>query len=347
LVSDSLRVPLGANLPATTSDADRSASGSSLLVYETGAGAIHGSLRYVRVRRGRLQFALDVVNALDEPLLATVYARSNRGEEVPLEPYAIWIDARTEAYVDLPVGWLAATTCSSISVRLQGRSFHQRLDAAMPRPKSAGWFAAGVLLTLGLAALAFAAVPRITALSIPATALAGAPLDMRYASSGIAARSWELDDLRGGRIDGGTLASANASAKISAPRPSSQTAYTLRVIAAGPFGSASAERPIIVTTPVPAMPLPRIISLDLDNAAVPDGASVTVRYRMDADHGDVLATDAQGTIWAEAPANAKGVTTLQLPRFNANKELQVRLVVRRGTELAFAGVGLQVLAPAR
>jgi hypothetical protein len=39
-----------------------------------------------------------------------------------------------------------------------------------------------------------------------------------------------------------------------------------------------------------------------------------------------------------------GVTELALPRFNQNKELQIRLVVRRGPQLAAAGVGLEAIA---
>ena len=73
-VNDPQLVPLGAELPAVTSDAARSTSGSAFLVYQSDAGAIHASLRFARIRRMRIEFTLDVVNATDEPLLATIYA---------------------------------------------------------------------------------------------------------------------------------------------------------------------------------------------------------------------------------------------------------------------------------
>ncbi len=323
----------------------RATQGSSLLLYESENGAVRAALRYRRATASRIEFALDVINATPEPLLATIYALARNGQEIPLAPYSFWIDARSEGYVDLPLSWLMTLTCSALSVRLQGRSVHQRLEAAMPRPASVAWFVAGAAAVAVIAALAGAAHPRVIDVSVPATAIAGSPVSVTYQTRGFGSANWTLEDLRGARIDGGALDSAAGAARITAPRVVTQSVYSVRVESSGPFGSASMERPIVIVTPRPSAAPPRIISFAIDRAAVADGDSVTVRYRVNADSGDILAVDAQGTIWAQsALRGSSGSLTLNLPNFGTNKELQIRLVVRRGPQLAAAGLGVETIA---
>lgn len=323
----------------------RATQGSSLLLYENENGAVRAALRYRRATPSRIEFALDVVNATPEPLLATIYALARNGQEIPLAPYSFWIDARSEGYVDLPLSWLMTLTCTALSVRLQGRSVHQRLEAAMPRPASVAWFVAGAAAVAVVVALATFAHPRIDRVDVPASALAGSSLSIGYQTQGIGSPSWSLEDVRGARIDGGTLQSGTSSTRITTPRVTSQSLFTVRVASSGPFGSASTERPIVIVTPRPAAMPPRIISFTVDRAAVADGAPVTVRYRVNADSGDILAVDAQGTIWAQSAVHGNsGTVDLNLPRFGANKELQIRLVVRRGPQLAAAGLGVEAIA---
>lgn len=323
----------------------RATQGSSLLLYENENGAVRAALRYRRATAARIEFALDVVNATPEPLLATIYALARNGAEIPLAPYSFWIDARSEGYVDLPFSWLMTLTCTALSVRLQGRNVHQRLEAAMPRLGSVAWFMAGAAV-VGLAALLIGlAHPRITRVDVPATAVAGAPVSVAYQTAGLGSASWSLEDMRGARIDGGSLDSANGSARINAPRVAAQSVYNVRIDSSSVFGSASAQRPIVVVTPRPAVAPPRIISFAADRAAVGDGDAVNVRYRVNADSGDLLAVDAQGTIWAQSALRGNnGNVALQLPRFGANKELQIRLVVRRGPQLAASGLGVETIA---
>jgi len=112
---------------------------------------------------------------------------------------------------------------------------------------------------------------------------------------------------------------------------------------AGALGHASVERPIVAYTPRPPAIVPFVSSLSIDRAAVRDGGTVVVRYRTNVREGDVLAADAQGTIWAEAPVVASGITTLVLPKFGHEKELQIRVIVKNERRIAQAGVGLQVI----
>jgi len=180
---------------------------------------------------------------------------------------------------------------------------------------------------------------------VPAAAVAGSRIDVAYATRGIGAGSWTLEDIRGARIEGGALSSASATAPITIPRVNLQSVYSVRFDSSGPFGSASVVRPIVVVTPRPSAPAPRIISFTIDRAAVADGDPVTVRYRVSADSGDLLAVDAQGTIWAQSALHGNdGAAQLALPHFRENKELQIRLVVRRGPQLAAAGLGVEAIA---
>ncbi|HET9030390.1 MAG TPA: hypothetical protein VFN49_09440 [Candidatus Aquilonibacter sp.] len=320
----------------------RATQGSSLLLYESENGAVRAALRYARATPLRMEFALDVVNATPEPILATIYALARNGQEIPLAPYSFWIDARSEGFLHVPLSWVMALTCTALSVRLQGRNVHQRLEAAMPRPASFVWFLAGGAAVAIVAAVLVSGQPRITSLDVPASAIAGASIDVRYATRGVGSTQWELRDIRGARVAGGSAPSDPI--RVNVPRVTTQSAYALTVRSSGPFGSAAATRPMIVMTPRPAVAPPRIISFSVDRAAVADGSAVTVRYRVSADSGDVLAVDAQGTIWSQAAIRSSGVTQLSLPMFHRNKELQIRLVVRRGPQLAAAGIGVEAIA---
>lgn len=66
---------------------------------------------------------------------------------------------------------------------------------------------------------------------------------------------------------------------------------------------------------------PRIISFTLERSIVPDAGMVVARYRVSADSCDLLAVDAQGTIWAQAAIHGDGITRLALPHFGGDKEL--------------------------
>src|SRR5215469_638623 len=96
----------------------RATQGSSLLLYESENGAVRAALRYVRATPMRMEFALDVVNATAEPILATIYALARNGQEIPLPPYSFWIDARSDGFLKLPLAWVMALTCTALSVRL-------------------------------------------------------------------------------------------------------------------------------------------------------------------------------------------------------------------------------------
>lgn len=343
-MNDAQLVPLRSNLPVTTTEAARPVAGRSLLLYRSDTGAVRASLRYVRFRKMRLEFALDIGNGMHEQLLATIYASGKDSQDVPVPPHSLWIDANTEASIPLRLPWIIAFTCNVVSVRIQGPNFHQRLEAAIPRPAALGWFFSGAIIVGLIAVLVSLAQPRILKVTLPLAAIAGTRTDIGYTFSGIGTHEWEIRDLDGARVSGGALAGSHGNASVTVPNATTQAAFTLHVTTRAPWSSVSVERPLIVMTPRPALAPPRIASLSIDRAQVPDGAPVVVRYRVSAQSGDVLITDAQGTIWAQQALNATGLTQLKLPPFSRDKELQVRLLARRGGAQTSAGVGLLALA---
>lgn len=315
------------------------APSSALVIVETDRGSVFASLRYARMRAFALEFLLDVVNTGDEPILATSYAAVLRGGDVPIEPYSVWIEPRSEAYMHLRLGPLAALTCRAAVVRIQGLNIHQRLEARMPRPTLLLGAGAGLALA-GLFAVAISLLQPHASLAAASSVAAGASLTANYSSSNGAA-SWELDDAsNGARVDGGTLNAPNGQFTVRVPRTQDDHAYVVKLSSAGRFGNASASQPLVALAP--KSEAARIDSISLDNTTVPDGGTVRVAYATNARAGSVAAVDAQGTVWAKAPLSTGGSSMLQLPKFNRDKELQIRVTAKRGDTMARAGVGLTV-----
>lgn len=317
--------------------------GNSLLVYEGEAGALRATLRCRSASIRRVHFALDIANGTDAALLVTVYAITYGNDEVPVAPFSFWIDARTDGYVDLPCSWLATLTTRALSVHVQGRNVHQRLETAMPRASALGWFLSGALAVALAVAFVSWTYPRVVALDAPPSVIAGTPMTFHFATRGLAWRRWEIDDLRGGRVSSGALAAAGGTATVVAPRTGRQRAYALRIVAKNAFARADASRAFVVVTPRPSAPPPRVIAFSVDRATVPDGGTIVARYRVSADTGTVLAVDALGNIVAQAAIHGSGSVALQLPHLGAPRELEIRLVVRRGAQLATAGIGIDTV----
>lgn len=320
------------------------ASASSALVVESANGNLYGTLRFARFRWLRAEFSLDVVNAGDEQLLATIYARTLRGDEVPVEPIAVWIGARTEAYVTLGLGAFVGLGIRSLVVKLQGPNVHQRLEAAIVRPMALAWAALGAVAASGVIFGFATQRPQILALSVPGVATAGSTIVVPYAAHGRANGDWMLADTGGHRIASGTLAHRTGVFSVQLPAANDSRSYTLRLRERGWLGSDSRSASIAV---LPAPPKPtqaalRISSLSVDNPSVVDGGKVTIRYATDAHRGRVELVDAQGTVWASQPLARDGTSLFSLPYFGGAKELQARVIAQRGTQRASAGIGVYV-----
>lgn len=205
---------------------------STSLVVEHDRGSLFASLRYARVRARRLEFSLTVVNTSDEPLLATS------------DGFACWIDARTEAYVNVPLDFSHALRVRTVVVRIRGRGIDDRVEADVPRPHVL-WALGGALLVAAVV-LAFAYLrPTLGALDVGRTAPAGTTVSAHYAFGGRGNAVWELTEIDGRHVDGGALPSLEGTLDVHLPDARERRIYLLRVRADGQFGSASADRVIV------------------------------------------------------------------------------------------------------
>lgn len=211
---------------------------STSLVTEHARGTLFASLRYARVRGRRLEFALTVVNTSDEPLLATT------------DGFACWIDARTEAYVNVPLGFGDALRTRTLVVRIRGLGIDDRVDAAVPRPHVL-WALGGALLAAALILAFLYARPTLGFLEVDRNAVAGTTVNARYEFDGSAHAVWELTDIDGRHVDGGDLSAMSGTLSVPIPRANERRMYLLRLRADGRFGSASADRVLVARTPPP------------------------------------------------------------------------------------------------
>ncbi|MHB8463132.1 MAG: hypothetical protein ACYDA1_10845, partial [Vulcanimicrobiaceae bacterium] len=329
-MSDSSLVPRGSDEGALVprDSAQGFAASSTSLVVESADGALHATLRFVRRHRLRVEFRLDVVNEGDEQLLATIYARTRNGHEVPVEPVAVWIGARTEAYVTLALGEIGAFSTQTLVVRLQGPNVHRRLEAAVPPLRGPLWAIGGaVAASLFFLLLSHARV-QIESLVLPTVASAGSPVTLQYRTRNASTVSWELDDAMQHRIDGGALKDQSGSVQLRLPNATQAQQYTVTLQAKGLLGADLAHATVAALpnpTPQPQQAL-SIGSISVDDANPSDGGRVTVRYETDATSGVVRLVDAQGVVWSSAPLSPEGVTTLPLPFFAQQKDLQAQVV---------------------
>ena len=320
------------------------AASSTSLVVESAGGALQATLRFVRRHRLRVEFSLDVMNAGDEQLLATIYARTKNGHEVPVEPVAVWIGARTEAYVTLALGELGAFSTQTLVVRLQGPNVHRRLEAGVPPLRGPLWAIGGaVVASLFFAILSHARV-HIENIDFPTVANAGTQVTLHYQTRNASQVSWELDDAMQHRVDGGALKDRSGSLQVHLPNATQAQQYTVTLQAKGLLGADQARATVAALpnpTPQPQRAL-SIGSISVDDANPGDGGRVTVRYETNATSGVVRLVDAQGVVWSSAPLSPEGVTTLPLPFFAQQKDLQAQVVAQRGKEKTQAGVGVVV-----
>lgn len=204
---------------------------STSLVVEHDRGSLFASLRYARVRERKLEFALTVVNTSDEPLLATA------------DGFACWIDARTEAYVNVPLDVTQMMRVRTVVVRIRGRGIDDRVEADVPRPHVL-WALGGAVLVLALV-LAFAYVrPTLGSLDVARNAAAGSTVTATYAFGGHGNGVWELADVDGRHVGGGALPGLHGTIDVHLPPSRERKIYLLRVRVDGTFGSASADRVI-------------------------------------------------------------------------------------------------------
>ena len=312
------------------------------MLVEFGGKRLSGELRRIPGRRCR--FALSVVN--DAPLYLLLSFRVRRGGgDRPIAPGELWLDPRSHADLTIDVPLAQALAGGRLVVRMVNARLHHELVA--PLPGAAVWAGAlgGAAITALLALGVAFAQPRLEVFAVPPLGVAGAPLQISYETGGVGSPGWSLADASGATIASGALASPRGIFTVTLPPADRARDYVVRLRDAGPLGSADRAEPVTaMPAPVPQHQL--IDALAVDASQVPDGGSVTVRYRTSAQRGDVEVRDAQNTLWARAPLSRSGASVLALPHFGKAKELRVTLNAEGDGQRASSSVGLNVVPEA-
>lgn len=333
LDDDDLPVPVPVAPPAL-----RDAPESSMLV-EFGGKRLSGELR--RARGWRLRYALTVIN--DAPLYLLMSFRVRRaGGESPIHPGEIWMDPCSHADLALTVPPLQGLLGGRLIVRLVNAKVQHELVA--PLPGAALWLGAlGGAAATALIAFGFSfAHPRIDLFAVPPLGVAGAALQVPYQTGGVGAATYALEDDRGATVASGALAASSGVFSLLLPRADGTRNYIVRLVDRGSFGGVDRAEPV-TALPAPAPPQEQLIdALGIDASQVPDGGSITLRYRTRATDGRIEVRDAQNTLWAQAPIARNGISQIVLPHFGKDKELRVTLEVERDGQRASSSVGLDV-----
>ena len=220
------------------------AAPSTSLVVENDRGSLFASLRYARFKRRGLEFALTVVNTRDKPLLATTYALKSDGSEVQLPSFAFWIDARTEAYVNVPLALAAALRSRTLVVRIRGQGIDERVESPIPQPYALV-FVTAALLVVAAVLVVMLLRPTLAFLNVDRNGIANGTISAQYEFRGNGRGVWELTEIDGRHVDGGELSSLAGTLSVHLPAANAQKIYLLRLRADGGLGSASADRVIV------------------------------------------------------------------------------------------------------
>jgi hypothetical protein len=336
------------NLPAIPQHAAalvmRELPASSLLVEGDGA-RLGGELRRLRGWRARYSLAL----ANDSPLHVMVTLRARRGDtERRLSPGEFWIDPQSHADLTIDVPTPIAYAGGSLVVRLVNAQIHEMV-APLPGPAGILGALLGGFAVAAVAAGFIFATPRIDVFAVPPIGVANSLLRVPYRTGGLGAGSYALIDDRGVTVRQGGMKKSEGTLAFTLPPAQRTQTYILQMRNQGALGVAERAEPV-TALPEPAVPTTGaagalIESLAIDSWQIPDGGTVTVRYRTGARSGTVSVKDAQNTVWAQSKISPDGVTQLRIPKFGYDKELRVALAVAQGDEHVTSSVGMRSVVP--
>ncbi len=309
---------------------------------------MRSSLRYVGRNGATVRYALGVVNDSTRQVLAIFVLRRRGMPEKPVAPFEVWIDPQTRAELTVTVPLRDALWPGEFVAKLANQQLKRELSVALPSAIPYAAALAGLAVGISLPFVAGALHPRVRDLAAPGVAVAGASVRVPYDVSGLGAFSYALLDDRGKIVASGPVASNGGDFALRMPESDRTRAYTLAVRGDGALGSDSKTATMAALPDVRLRPaaIEPIGGLSVDSAEVVDGGSLVVRYRTASTNGRILVRDALGNVWAKAPLHASGISTIALPRFGRDQQLEVALQAERGGVHATSSVGVNVVAQA-
>ena len=199
------------------------------------------------------------------------------------------------------------------------------------------------MLALAAAGVLGLALPRIAALAVPPSALAGTTVQAQYTASGTGRLSYAVVGQNGRRLEGGVLADRSGMLPISLPASAKPQPYQVQMVMAGPLGSVNETRTINALA-ADAGHGAKIGMISIDPVVARPGQTIDVAYQATADSGDVTLLGVDGTVWGEAPFSKGGDTHFIVPPVQSFREMRVLVHVRKGQTTAQSMAGLVVAA---
>jgi hypothetical protein len=322
---------------------------------QTAAGSVSAffSLESFDRRRGVATYSLRVINRTKSALICRTWVLSASGEPVLAYPELFEIEPFSTSATNVPVWPRDFSSFDRAIAEIVGNGVHCIVEAAAPPQRkpgrtqalvAAGSIVAGILFfaaALGLRG----AVPRIAALSVAPSALAGTTVEAQYSASGAGRLSYLITAPDGHRVAGGRLQERSGSIFVPIPASTQAGAYALRVAMEGPLGGTTETR--IINAVLSGAAGAQIDDISVHPMVAKPGQSINVAYSAAADGGYVRLVGTDGTIWAQEPFSKGGQTSLVVPPVAGGRELHVLLHVTKGSSAAQSMAGILVAsAPA-
>jgi hypothetical protein len=304
-------------------------------------------------RRGVATYALRVINRTKGALICRTWVLSATGEPVLAYPELFEIEPFSTSATNVPVWPRDFASFDRAIAEIVGNGVHCIVEAAAPPPRkpartqalvAAASIAAGILFFAAAVALR-GAVPRIAALSVAPSALAGTTVEAQYDASGAGRLSYLITAPDGHRVAGGRLQEHSGSIFVPIPASTQAGAYVLRVAMEGLLGGTTETR--VINAVLSGAAGAQIDDISVHPMVAKPGQSIDVAYSAAADGGYVRLVGTDGTIWAQEPFSKGGQTRLVVPPVPDGRELHVLLHVTKGNSAAQSVAGILVAsAPA-
>jgi len=304
-------------------------------------------------RRGVATYALRVINRTNGALICRTWVLAANGEPVLAYPELFEIEPFSTSATIVPVWPRDFLSFDRAIAEIVGNGVHCIVEAAAPPQRKPGRTQAIVaaasivagILTFAAALALRGAEPRIAALSVAPSALAGTTVEAQYSASGAGGLSYLVTAPDGHRVAGGRLQDRSGSIFVPIPASTKAGAYALRVSMEGPLGGTTETR--VINAIQSAAAGAQIDDISVHPMVAKPGQTINVAYAAAADGGYVRLEGTDGTIWAQEPFSKGGQTRLVVPPVADGRELHVLLHVTKGNSAAQSMAGILVAsAPA-
>ncbi len=189
-------------------------------------------------------------------------------------------------------------------------------------------------------------------MAAPARIFPGSALDVPYAFAGWATMRYALTTADGRQLFAGLVSAHQGTLHFTLPAGAGGD-VVLSARVDGPLGSLAVARRIAVAPAAvraarktAQLPAPRISEFALVTQAVRAKSDLTFAYATNARDGEIWLFGADGRLWASAPMNQDGATTIAVPQGAAGRRLRAVLHARIGGADTLASLGFTVLPAA-